>query len=181
MAITNFNNQHITAEEYSNVQQALTTLQEILGKYFMNLTSEERKKYGSINEQNKLFVNKTYDFHKTQPQLQAPDVDWEEFERDYTSRQRLETIISILDSFSLGLSNAKILHDNDNYQSALTDYAYTTYKANTRAVGFEKKYNEQRQFFIKGKGKMTTEVEKNTSEGAKNMPKNEENGETRVV
>ena len=149
MAITNLNNTHLTAAQVTDAQNALTQLETALQVINVNLSAEDRQKYGSINEQNKLFVNKVYDFNESQPTLSSPDVDWEEFNRDFTSRTNLEAIIARLDSLSTKLKNAKILHDYDNYQAALTDYAYTNYKAGTASPGFETKMNETKQFFGK--------------------------------
>ena len=149
MAITNLNNTHLTAQQITDAQNALTDLETALQIINVNLSAEDRQKYGSINEQNKLFVNKVYDFHKSQPALSSSDVDWEEFENDYNSRKHLEAFITRLDSLSTKLKNAKILHDYDNYQAALTDYAYTNYKAGTASPGFETKLNETKQFFGK--------------------------------
>ena len=72
---------------------------------------------------------------------------WEEFKKDYSSRTNLEAIIARLDNLSTKIKNAKILHDYDNYQAALTDYAYTTYKAGTASPGYETKQNDLKQFF----------------------------------
>ena len=149
MAITNLNNTHLTAAQLTDAQDALTQLETALQVINVNLYAEDRQKYGSINEQNKLFVNKIYDFNESQPALSSPDVDWEEFNRDFISRTNLEAIIARLDSLSTKLKNAKILHDYDNYQAALTDYAYTNYKAGTASPGFETKMNETKQFFGK--------------------------------
>ena len=149
MAITNLNNTHLTAAQLTDAQDALTQLETALQVINVNLSAEDRQKYGSINEQNKLFVNKIYDFNESQPALSSPDVDWEEFKRDFISRTNLEAIIARLDSLSTKLKNAKILHDYDNYQAALTDYAYTNYKAGTASPGFETKMNETKQFFGK--------------------------------
>ena len=153
MAITNLNNTHLTAAQLTDAQDALTQLETALQVINVNLSAEDRQKYGSINEQNKLFVNKVYDFNESQPTLSSPDVDWEEFNRDFISRTNLEAIIARLDSLSTKLKNAKILHDYDNYQAALTDYAYTNYKAGTASPGFETKVNETKQFFSKTSSK----------------------------
>ena len=153
MAITNLNNMHLSATQVTDAQNALTQLEAALQMINVNLSAEDRQKYGSINEQNKLFVNKIYDFHKSQPSLSSSDVDWEEFENDFNSRTNLEAIITRLDSLSTKLRNAKILHDYDNYQAALTDYAYTNYKAGTASPGFETKVNETKQFFSKTSNK----------------------------
>lgn len=153
MAITNLNNTHLTVAQLTDAQDALTQLETALQVINVNLSAEDRQKYGSINEQNKLFVNKIYDFNESQPTLSSPDVDWEEFNRDFISRTNLEAIITRLDSLSTKLKNAKILHDYDNYQAALTDYAYTNYKAGTSSPGFETKVNETKQFFSKTSSK----------------------------
>ena len=149
MAITNLNNTHLTAAQVTDAQNALTQLETALQVINVNLSAEDRQKYGSINEQNKLFVNKVYDFNESQPSLSSLDIDWEEFENDFNSRKNLEALILRLDSLSTKLKNAKTLHDYDNYQAALTDYAYTNYKAGTASPGFETKLNETKQFFSK--------------------------------
>ncbi|WP_251832286.1 hypothetical protein [Kaistella pullorum] len=53
------------------------------------------------------------------------------------------------------VKNAKILHDYDNYQTTLEDYAYTSYKAGSQAPGYETKMTELKQFFSRRSGKGT--------------------------
>ena len=149
MPITNLNNQHLTAAQLTAAQDALTQLETALTVITVNLTADDRRKYGSVNEQHKLFVNKVNDYNNSQPELSSPEVDWGEFAADYVSRQSYEAIIARLESLAIRLTNAKLLHDYDNYQAALTDYAYTSYKAGSSAAGFENKYDELKQFFTK--------------------------------
>ncbi|MFC6269056.1 hypothetical protein [Frigoriflavimonas asaccharolytica] len=78
-----------------------------------------------------MFVNKVSDFNKNQADLSASEIDWEEFQKDFASRQNYEAIIARLESITMSLKNAKILHDYDNYQAALIDYGFTSYKAGT--------------------------------------------------
>ena len=155
MPITNLNNKHLTAEQLIAAQDALTNLESALVDIDFNLTSEDRQKYGSINEQNKLIVNKVNDYLVNQPQLASSEVEWEEFRKDFSSRANLEALIARLDNLSTKIKNAKILHDYDNYQAALTDYAYTAYKAGTSAPGYETKQNDLKQFFA-NRGSSTT-------------------------
>lgn len=147
MPFENLNNVHYTAEEKTAATKAIDDLEAALTPKFRNLTPEERKKYGSINEQNKLIVNKALDYRNTQPGLSSPDVDWEEFKNDYQSREFIQGIMVRLQSVLDGLDNNKILHDFDNYQAALTDYGYSQYKAGTKTAGFETKVKEMSQFF----------------------------------
>jgi hypothetical protein len=149
MGLTNLNSTHLSSAKITAAQDAITALETALAEINFNLSAEDRKRYGSINEQNKLFVNKVYDYNSSQPNLSSPEVDWDEFNRDHTSRNNMEMMISRLESIITRLKNSKTLHDYDNYQSALVDYSYTTYKAGTSAPGFEDKYKDLKQFFVK--------------------------------
>jgi len=149
MAITNLNNIHLSEGQVTVAKDALTALEDSLSTINVSLTPTDRQKYGSINEQNKLFVNKTSDYHKNQPELRTTQVDWVEFQKDETSRLAMENIINRLESLTTRLKNAKILHDYDNYQASLTDYGFTSFMAGTGAAGYETKMNEMKQFFVK--------------------------------
>ena len=147
MPLTNLNSAHLTDAQVTAAQNALTELENALAMITVQLTPEDRQKYGSINEQNKLLVNKVKDFRQSNPNLSVSDVDWDEFDKDFASRNVFESLINRLNALLIKLQGAKILHDYDNYQAALDDYAYTTYRAATGADGYENKYNELKQFF----------------------------------
>ncbi|ANH82506.1 hypothetical protein A8C56_17375 [Niabella ginsenosidivorans] len=149
MPITNLISQHLPAENLKAAQDAVDQLETAISSLAVNLTPNDRRKYGSINEQNKLFVNKVADYASAQPALRSAEVDWEEFTKDHQSRIELETMIAKLNNVVNRLNDAKTLYDYDNYQAALTDYAYTSYKAGSSAPGFEVKLNELKQFFAK--------------------------------
>ena len=149
MPITKLNNTHLTPAQVTAANESLTELENALLSIDKTLTSEDRQKYGSINEQNKLFVNKVNDFHENQPELDAAQVEWQEFGKDHSSRLVMENLINRLESLVIRLKSAKILYDYDNYQAALIDYGYTSFMAGTGAPGFENKMNELKQFFSK--------------------------------
>ena len=149
MGLTNLNAVHLSSAKITAANDAISSLETAIEEITVNLSVEDRRRYGSINEQNKLFVNKVNDFYQSQANLSSPEVDWEEFTKDHTSRKTMEAMISRLESIITRLNNAKTLHDYDNYQAALVDYSYTTYKAGTSAPGFEDKYRELKQFFVK--------------------------------
>ncbi len=147
MAISNLNNQHLSEEQKAGAKKALQDLETALSVLEINLTAEDRMKYGRVNEQNKLFINKVYHFAQEKADLRSLDVNYDEFFADFASREFLEMVIFRLESLVTRLKNAKTLHDYDNYQDALNDYAYTTFRAGANAVGFEDKYYELKQFF----------------------------------
>lgn len=153
MPINNLNNSHLTNAQVTEIQNAITALENALAMLTVTLTPEERRTYGSVNEQNKLLVNKVWDFRRDSPNLSVPDLDWDEFERDYESRQLMESIQNRLGALQERIKNTKILHDYDNFQSALEDYAYTSYKTGSQTPGYETKMLELKQFFARsGKG-----------------------------
>ena len=147
MPFTNFDSRHFTAAEKTAVNTALTSLETALQPKTANLSAEERQQYGSVNEQNKLIINKVKDFRDSQPALSSPDVDWTELANDHDTRAYLQATIQRLQSLIDGMNNAKILHDWDNYQAALTDYDFAKYKISTNATGYQTKVNELAQFF----------------------------------
>ena len=161
MPFTNFDARHFSGAEKTSINDAISSLETALAGKLANLTPEERQQFGSVNEQNKLIINKVKDFHDTQPELSSPDVDWPEFDNDYDSRTYIQNLIQRLMSLYDGLNNAKILHDWDNYQAALSDYEFAKYKFGTNANGFETKVNELKQFFNRT-GESKPPVEKPT-------------------
>ncbi|MGV9005016.1 hypothetical protein [Flavobacterium sp.] len=82
----NFGKNHFSDAEklqFDNAINAITTI--ILAKTY-NLTPKERSKFGKIGEKKKLLIDKIKEYHQNVPALQSPDVDWDEFEADYTTR-----------------------------------------------------------------------------------------------
>jgi hypothetical protein len=157
MPLENLNGLHYLAAEKTTVTTALTSIENALSPKFKNLSPEERTKYGSVNEQNKLFINKIKDFRNSQPAMSSPDVDWTEFQNDCDSREFLQNTIMRLEAMVNNLKNNKILHDYDCYHVALTDYDYSKYKSGTKTPGFEVKVKELSQFFPRSSSAKNTE------------------------
>ena len=147
MPINNLGKKHITAAQMTDFDKALADLLAIATTITTNLTDEERSRFGSINEKNKLFVNGVLDYATTQPDLKSPDVDWTEFQADYDDRKFADTRADKIENLLRMLTDFKIVHDYDNYQDSLTDYDYTKYKASTSAPGYTEKQAYLRQFF----------------------------------
>ena len=118
MPLDNLGNLALSAETIAATVLLINQLDATLGSDMVNLSPEERQKYGSINEQNKLFVNKVKEYNDNQPKLSSPDVDWDKFKDDYQTREAIESIILRLKEMITGLENTKIMHDYDNYHDA---------------------------------------------------------------
>jgi hypothetical protein len=115
------------------------------------LSADERRRYGSVNEQNKLVVNKAREFQQNKPAMSAPDVDWTEFENDYQARAFLENCIDRLNAVVQKLENTKIMHDYDNFQDALRDYGYSQYRFGSGDEDYGPKVSDYKLFFTKSK------------------------------
>jgi len=153
MPFQNIAPDHLSADEMALFDSLLTQAIAIIQPNLRNLSPEENKKYGSIKEQRKLFVDKTNDFHLSQPQLQSTDVDWEEFDRDLKTRNFLETRSTRLTALAHAMEETKRMHDYDNFQNALIDYAYTEYKDGTEpGMGYDTKLAALKPFFKGGGG-----------------------------
>ena len=147
MPFNNLGVTHLTAAQTNEFDKALDILIEIATGATQSLTDEERTRYGSINEKNKLLANAVQDYSITQPDLRSPDVNWVEYEKDYADRKFADTRGKRLEQLTRLLSDFKIVHDYDNYQAALTDYDYTKYKSGTSTPGFSEKGADLKQFF----------------------------------
>ena len=137
----------LTQTDRDKIDEFLTNLEAQVAGKLSALTEEERVRYGSINEQNKLLVNKVRDYQQTSPAMSSPDVDWVEFESDFQTRAFLESRAARLSSLAYQMQSTKILHDNDNYQDSLNDYAYAQYKKGANEPGYTEKVAEIKQFF----------------------------------
>ena len=142
----------LTVADTDAINKSLSDILNVITGKTVNLTPEERQKYGSINEQNKLLVNKVNDVHSSHPQFDTAKVDWAEFANDFATRSALEKMISRLQSITEQLDDTKILHDNDNYQQALSQYGYISYLAGENEPGTTVIKEEMAQFFPRNNG-----------------------------
>ena len=150
MPIDNFAKNHFTETEKQQLDGAITTILNIVATHTYNLTPKERSQYGKIGDQKRLFIDKVRDIQKTQTNLCSPDIDWNEFEADYQTRQYAANKLNQLESVAKLLLNIKILHDYDNFNDALLDYRYCGYKNRFgNQNGFEQKINSLKGFFPK--------------------------------
>lgn len=155
MPIDNLGRLHLSAAQKTSISEALTTIEAVLLTVTQNLTSEERQRFGSVNETNKLLVNKARDYFQTQPSLSSTDVDWVEYELDFQDRAFADATEQRMLSSLRMLTDFKIVHDFDNYQAALTDYDYSKYKAGTKTPGFTEKVADMKVFFPNSGGSGT--------------------------
>lgn len=156
MPITNLNDVHFSQAEMDSINKSWSAIIAVLTGKSRNLNPEERQKFGSVSEQNKLVVLKTLEYHSNQPHLDCPDVDYEETMLDWADRTFIAGFMAKMTEAGNICNNIRITHDYDAYQAAKTDYKYTKYKMGTApGAGWESKYDELLPFFktYEGDGK----------------------------
>jgi len=142
-----------TEEELTANNTNLDALLTFAEKNAPELTTEDRVSYGSINETNKLLVNKSKSYMEQNPDLIPSFVNMEEFERDFKARNDIEEIIQKIDIIKRKLSDTKILLNHDNYQDTLAFYRAVRYYAAEQQQGAIPIYEDLKQFFPHGKKK----------------------------
>lgn len=148
MPISNLNNDHFLIEEMVKINDAWAIILDVLTRKTRNLSPEERTKYGSIAENNKLVVQKVLEYSVNHPHLKSPDIDYDELEYDWKDRMFLSGFVSRMVEATNIANNIRITHDYDAFQNSRLDYDYTKYKMNTTpGAGFESKYKDLLYFF----------------------------------
>ena len=148
MALENLISISFTAVELQKIEQALATIAGVLQGKAVNLTPQQRVQYGSIAEQNKLFVNKAKLLMEQYPQHVPSFLDMTEFKKDYVARQQVEPYLLYLQKLVEQFSDTKILLDHDNYFTALTFYRNLKYLSGENVPGTTVLYEEMKQFFL---------------------------------
>lgn len=147
MAINDLIQNKFSEEDMKKIKEQTSILEGLFTDKVVGLNPEDRKKYGSINEQNKLLVNKIKDYVENQPQHNPSEVKWDEFLQDYKAREFLESLIQRLNNLVYQLESTKILHDYDNYQDSLAYYAYLEYRVGKNIAGASEIHSTLQQFF----------------------------------
>lgn len=165
MALENLISVAFTEAELTQLDQAISSIETVLQGKTINLTPEQRQQYGSIAEQNKLFVNKAKSYMEQYPQFVPPFLDKAEYDRDFAARQQLESRMQRLSSVTEQLSDTKILLDFDNYHNSITFYRNMKYLSGENVPGTNVIYDDMKQFFVTTSTTPTPPTE-NQSEGS---------------
>lgn len=156
MALDNLISLSFTAEELTQIQSAIESINQVLQDKVVNLTPDERQQYGRIADRNKILVDKCKDYMDQVPDTIPRTVDKTEFDADYTARKQVEMPLRDLTRVTEKLRDTKTLLDHDNYQAAIAYYRYIKYLANENEPGTTSIYQDLKQHF-KSVGNTTTE------------------------
>lgn len=159
----------LTEADRTAINDLISDLETALKGKTGTLTEEERQRYGSVNEQNKLIINKVREYRQTQPDKSSPGIDWDEFESDYQARAFTEKCINRLNALVHSLQSTKIMHDYDNFQDSLKEYGYSQYQHGAGEDGYSAKVEDFKQFFSKS-GKPKPPANEGDDQNSGNTP-----------
>ena len=149
MPLNNLIDKRLSQSKRDQLNDLLTQMYDILEGELVYLNEEERQRYGSINEDNKLIVNKVADYYTTSPNLSSPQVDWVEYMAEMEERKFLGKFLFRIKGLVYDIESTKMLHDYDCFQDALTDYDYIKYLAKRGITAAIAKFQDLSQFFAK--------------------------------
>lgn len=150
MALENLFSLEFTPADLEKLDQGIAIIEDVLKGKTTNLTPDQRQQYGSIAEQNKLFVNMAKNYMEQYIMHVPVFLDKAEFDRDFAARQQLDSRMKRLSSIVEQLSDTKILLDFDNYHNAITFYRNIKYLSGENVPGTTVIYEDMRQFFTAG-------------------------------
>ncbi|GET32366.1 hypothetical protein PbJCM13498_12290 [Prolixibacter bellariivorans] len=148
-----------TPEETDAINQGLQAVLTVINAKAPVLTNEERRKYGSVADQNKLVINKSKTYMQQFPQFKPAKLDETEFNNDYESRAAHESFLLTLADIERKLTDIKILLDHDNYQAALAFYRSVRYHAQEKEASAIPIYNDLKQYFTHSESAAKEEAE----------------------
>ena len=130
MSIPRLEGSLLPLQDIQGITQRVIDIRNIADGKIISLTPDDRRKYGSVNETNKLFINKIVDLMNLYPQFVPPTFDRLKFDSDYNFRTELERITDQMQVLSTLLESGKIAYDYNNYKASLAIYGYIQYLGN---------------------------------------------------
>src|SRR3990172_10768191 len=114
MAFQNLKADHFTATEKTQFSGFISQMEVLMQPKLINLSEKDMRKYKKLNKKQIMFINKDNDYHENQPALDSPDVNWAEFENDFSSRAFLNQAALRLRALANAFEETARLHDYDN-------------------------------------------------------------------
>lgn len=144
----------LVKDHKTEVEEALTKLENLINPNTPVLTSEERSFYGKGGgDSNKLLVDDVKTLSTTQPQLNSPLIDWTEFNTDNAAGIALGQWIDRLKAMVYKLESAKMMHEYDNYMDAIDQYAHLDYLSRNNVQGAAEAHAKLKEHFKRAKAK----------------------------
>lgn len=122
MAIDNLISVEFTAEETQKINDALSTIEQVISSKAVNLTPEEKQLYGKIGDNTENWISKVNGYMEQKPELIPFYLNKQEFARDQQARKAILPILNRITSIQESLDDTAKLISTDVYNAALAYY-----------------------------------------------------------
>src|SRR5436190_24156161 len=85
-----------TDAELTTIRTNFNAIKGILAPKFINLEPADRTRLGSVNEKNKLLINKVKDYRDNMPGLSNPEINWVNYAKNMNVRKNYMLVIDML-------------------------------------------------------------------------------------
>lgn len=151
MALENLISIEVTAQEATDLTQALTVIENFMKAKLISLTPEQRKEYGRVGDGRINWLNKANDFMVANPDTVPPFIDIAENTKDRLASQAINPILSKITTLNTAFEDTMIVMLNDMYYNALTYYKNVQVLAKNNVPGASAIYDELKKEFEKSK------------------------------
>jgi hypothetical protein len=122
MSLDNLISVEFSSEEEQQLDDALTTIENIMKDKVVNLSPEERQEYGKINNRTENWINKVHGYMTQKPELTPFYIKKPEFEKDLNARNTLMPRLKRIASIQESMDDTAKLISHDIYYSAIAYY-----------------------------------------------------------
>ncbi|AFC23977.1 hypothetical protein [Saprospira grandis] len=137
----------LLASDLQQIMSAFETIEQLLQGKLTNISPEDRQRYGSVNEQAKLFVFKAHDFYRAKGQLLPSYFDAVEYEKDFEGRKAFEQMESRISELYEKVRDTRTLLDYDTLQYSYSLYRHLKNMSQEDIPGIDFWLEEMSQFF----------------------------------
>ena len=124
MALTNLIALSFSEEEFSQIDNSLNTLEQVLGPKIVNLTPEEKQSLARVGDRMSNWIEKVAGYIQQRPETIPFYLKTDEFRKDMELRKKLLPIFNRLVSLREGLDDTTILLGTDIYNYAMAYYRH---------------------------------------------------------
>ena len=147
MAQDNLISIELTPAELTALDGALTTIETTLNGKVVNLTAEDRRQYGKINNKRENWVTKVRNYLTQRPSIKPNSLNLAEHDKDLAARTailpRLNRILAIKDA----LQDTAMLISSDLYDNSLAVYGIVKEQAKRNEPGITPIYDDLKAQF----------------------------------
>jgi hypothetical protein len=164
MALENLISIAFSKEETDKINKSIEDINDVLANKVINLTPDERKQYGRINNRTEAWIDKINTYMEQNPKLVPFYLDKNEFDKDREARKEFLDILKKINSLQEGMEDTGMLLSTDIYHAALAFYHNVRIASNQNVAGVTTIYKDLAERFPGRPSSTTEEQEINTKQ-----------------